>query len=1114
MKRVVPQTLFSLCAAWMLICRLHAQENFSFERLSLEHGLPQSTVNCTLQDKQGFLWFGTQDALCRYDGYSFVVFRNMAAAKNSISDNYIQALHEDAGGTLWIATRAGGLNAFNRKTNTFRAYRHDESNLTGLPSDNVAAICDAGGEKLWIATQQGLALFDKRSGSCAVFRHDPANPKSIAHSSVLCLLRDRHDRLWAGTMGGLSMFRPATQSFISIARQDQPESRSATRNSSALSLLSAASIAPNQINALHEDTRGMIWVGTSHGLYTLDQTGKQTMKDTIDNVLKQAAIAPTLAQGDIRTILEDRSNTLWVGTFGGGLHVINPANGSASVYMANANASNPRSVGSNFIVSLYEDRQAIVWIGTSGSGINKFDRQRSTFTSYGLTPNSNTGLSNKDVFALHEDSDGAVWVGTNGGINKFYRPSKTFTVFQNDPANRASFPHNSITDFLEDASGNMWVATLGGGLVLMERASGKVLKVYRNDPNNPKSIPEDRMYKLYEDRSGVLWIGTYGAGLCKFDRATQTFVRYPSTPRYVISLYEDRSGAFWLGSRNEGLVKFDRKTGTCVAGFRNSSQNPKSLSNNNVQAFYEDAEGALWMGTNGGLNKFNPQRTAFTAYTEKEGLPNNVVYCILPDKSGNFWMSTNRGIARFTPQTGNVHVYTANDGLQSNEFNQSAFHQGRSGRLYMGGVNGFTEFFPDTIRDNTFIPSVVITAFKKFNKPVELDTAINEASTIELDYQDNFISFEFAALNFSVPEKNKYCYKLEGLDKDWVDAGDRREAVYTNLEARKYVFHVKASNNDGAWNEKGASLLVVIRPPWWRTWWFRAIVIVALLLAALTWYRLRVYQIQERNRLLESQVEERTAQLRDRSEEIERQNRQLVELNKDKNEIMGIVAHDLKNPLSNIKMLAKLMNQEAPTLSAPEIQEFSTDIQTASERMFDLITNLLNVNAIEQGGVKLHPVELDFYGLVETVIHDYKPSAESKQIHLLLDNKVAGDGYAIVYADRNATFQVVDNIISNAIKYSPHGKDVFVCLANGETPHRVRVSVRDEGPGLSDEDKKKLFGKFARLSAQPTGGEDSTGLGLSIVKKLVEAMNGRVWCESEVGRGATFFVDLPAAKHL
>ncbi len=1109
----VPKQIFA-CLLHIVVCcsvvsvlfasNLCAQTTIQFEHLSLEQGLPQSSINCALQDRKGFLWFGTQDGFCRYDGYSFLVHRHNPKDSSTISSNDITAMCEDKQGYIWIGTRDGGLNRYNPKTGAFTCFRHDALNPRSLPSNYISTVYEDGQGTLWVGTQvAGLGVLDRTTGAVTTFHHQPGNSSSLSNDSVRCVLEDSNGTLWVGTRNGLNTFDRSRSVFTAIFNQPgNPQS-----------------LSYNNVGCLYEDRQGTLWVGTVKGLNALERHNRQNRAFTVylPNPTNPQALP---ANNGIWTVMEDRHGIVWIGTDGGGVCSFDRIRGTFVSFRAEQ--GNQTALTNNSVLTVLEDRQGILWVGTDGGGVCKYDPRRSLFTIHSAAMTSSKprseALIDNIINSLYEDRQGILWIGTDAGLHYLNRPDGKFVVFQHDAKNPQSLPHDYVVALHEDRTGLLWVGTRGGGLSLFDRVR-KTFRTFKNDPTTSRSISDNQINTIYEDHQGMLWIGT-NKGLNRFERTTETFTTFHNDPHNpqtlsndaVLALYEDRWGILWVGTGGGGLNKFDRTSET-FRSFRNNSNNPKSLSSDFVYSLCEDTGGNLWAGTNTGLNKFDRSTGTFTVLYEANGLPNDLIYGILPDKRGNFWISTNKGICKMNPRQMTFHSYDVRDGLQSNEFNQYAYHQGRSGRMYFGGVNGFNEFFPDSIRDNPYTPPVVITSFKKFNKAVALDTVLSEMHSITMDYTDNFFSFEFAALNYSISEKNRYMYMMEGFDKDWIDAETKREATYTNLDGKTYTFRVKASNNDGVWNEVGTAITVVIRPPWWKTWWFRLVAIVTGVTGGLAWYRLRVYQIQVRNQVLAHQVEQRTAELKESNEEIQRQNRQLLDLNKEKNEIMGIVAHDLKNPLSNIRMLAKLLNQESKVLPPAEISEFSSDIQNIAERMFDLITNLLNVNAIEQGGVKLHPSTFDIQALVQSIVHDYKTSADEKNIRLGLDNILNANGEGIpVYADRSATVQVIDNIISNAVKYSPLDKEIFVRIMPNKTTKHIRVEIQDQGPGLSEDDKKLLFGKFARLSAQPTGGEDSTGLGLSIVKKLVEAMHGQVWCESELGDGATFIVELPVQK--
>jgi signal transduction histidine kinase len=428
-------------------------------------------------------------------------------------------------------------------------------------------------------------------------------------------------------------------------------------------------------------------------------------------------------------------------------------------------------------------------------------------------------LSDNEIRTILEDRNSTLWIGTErGGLNRFVSGTETFVHYQHNAANPSSLSDDSVFSIFEDHLGRLWIGTANGGLNRLDQASGTFTR-YQHDANDPLSLSDNNVRAIYEDRTGVLWIGTLGGG---------------------INLWGDSANHFTI--------------------YRHDPNNPSSLSNDMVTCFLEAQEGTIWIGTfGGGLNRFDRSTQSFTHYTEKDGLPDDTVYGILEDADGSLWLSTNKGLSKFDPRARTFRNYDISDGLQGNQFNPGAYFQSRKGEMFFGGTEGLNTFFPTQVKDNPISPQVVITAFKKYNQIVQTDLTSNE--TIQLPYSDNFISFEFAALDYNAPERNQYAYKLEGVDKDWVLAGTRHYASYTNLRGGNYIFRVKGSNNDGVWNEEGTALRISITPPFWETWWFIGLIGLTLAMSAIGGYRLRVRDIEARNRDLAQRVEQRTHEL-------------------------------------------------------------------------------------------------------------------------------------------------------------------------------------------------------------------------------------------------------------
>ncbi len=1147
------------------------QPESRFTRFGAAEGLLQGSIQCMCQDRYGFLWCGTQDGLTRFDGYGFTVFRHDPQDSTTLSDSYINTIVEDRAGTLWVGTESGGLNRFNRATETFSRYTNDAANPASLSNNRIYALLEdrstndpsgKHGAALWVGTNGGLNRFDRTTGKFTRYTNEPANLTSLSNNSVWALLEDRAGMLWVGTDGGLNRFDRGTGQFTRFAN-DPTHSVSST------------SLSSNSVRALLEDHAGALWVGTDGGgLNCIDRaTGRW------NHYANDATNPNSLSNNRICALLEDHAGILWVGTDGGGLNRFDRTTGTYTRYTNDA--TNPASLSHNRVFSLVEDRTGMLWVGTGGD-LNRFDREAKVFITHTNNPNNPASLSNNSVRALLEEhsrpqtptqtptqtrsqtnGSGVLWVGTyGGGLNRFDRTTKTFTCYKNNPADPTSLSNNIVRVLLEDRgiiSDNhndgtaLWVGTDRGGLNHLDCKTGRFTR-YAHNTADPTSLSSNSVRALLEDHGGGLWVGTDG-GLNRLDRATGKFTRYVNNPTDPTSLsnnnvrvlMKDRMGTLWVGTAGGGLNRFDYDKGTFTR-YQHDAHNSASLSHDRVSSIVEDSTGALWVGTvGGGLNRFdrtNASSGRFTAFREKDGLPNDAVYGVLEDAIGNLWLSTNKGLCCFNPRAKTFKTFDERDGLQGNEFNAGAYHLGESGRMYFGGGNGFNEFFPDSVRFNTLVPPVFITGFKLFGKPTWLDSAIIDTKRIALAYDQNSISFEFLALNFIRAEKNLYTYKLEGFDKEWSSVGTERKAIYTNLDAGEYTFCVKGSNNDGIWNDFGTRIVIVISPPWWKTWWFRLFLCCALVVAAAAEYKRRVRTIQERADRLERVVVERTKELHESNEhlkvanaeihhqmevlaeqsvEIELANTQLQEtnsklherneelqhLNEEKNEFLGIAAHDLKNPLAGIKLAAGLIRRNFGKMPRHEIEDRLQMIEKTADRMATITGNLLNVNALEMGKLNLEIIEVELSALLTNLVSEYHERAAAKRIALRFVNT---HGEVCIATDKNALYEVLENLISNALKFSSAHTTITISLVSNR--EMCRIAVQDEGPGLSEADKNNLFGKFARLTAQPTAGENSTGLGLSIVKKLVEAIGGQVWCESQLGKGATFFLEFRIHTHL
>ncbi len=811
----------ALAAVALAAPALRAQEGRPiFRRLSIEHGLSQSIVDAIAQDRTGFMWFATEDGLDRYDGYRFVVYRSRPGDPTSLSHSELKALLVDRSGALWVGTFEGGLDRLDPERDLVTVYRHDPADPSSLAGNTVRALLEARDGAIWVGTQgAGLDRLDPATGRFTHFRHDPADPSSLGHDDVRALLEDGQGGIWVGTHGGgLDRLDPASGRCAHF-RHDPAR---------------PASLADDLVLALLESSTGELWVGTyGGGLDRLDRATGGFAHHRHDR-----RDPGSLPSNHVRALAEDHLGALWVGTDGGGLARRDPQTGAWATLRHDP--LDPASLPTDRVYSLFEDRSHVLWVGTYGGGLAATEVGRKRFRSYRSVRQDPTSLGHDIVWALHEDSSGVLWVGTDsGGLDRFDAASGVFQHFRHDPADPGSLSHDTVRAITHGPGGELWVATHGGGLDRLDPSSGR-FRVFRHDPADPDSLGHDELRCLHVDGEGALWVGTFGAGLDRLDPASGRFTHFrhdeadPSSLShdFVRTVVDDGSGSLWVGTQGGGLDLLDPRTGRC-RHLRHDPADPTSLSNDFVFAVHRGRSGAVWVGTyGGGLNRLDPSTGRSTVFTTEQGLPSDSLYAIREDDRGDLWISTNLGLSRFDPATETFTNYDTRDGLPSNEFNGGAALERASGELLFGSISGFVVFRPQEIRGNTVPPAVVVTDLQLANRSVRpgrgdgrppvLTRPVSFTPRVQLSHRDDVVSFEFAALHFAAPEKNRYAYRLEGFSDAWsaVDAS-RRLATFTDLAPGRYTFRVKAANADGVWNQEGASLGVVVTPPWWATWSFR-----------------------------------------------------------------------------------------------------------------------------------------------------------------------------------------------------------------------------------------------------------------------------------------------------
>jgi len=1051
-----------------------------FKHLKVQDGLSQSWVKSIRQDHQGFMWFGTNEGLNKYDGYNFTVYKNNPEDKNSISNNGIESLHEDKSGNLWIGTE-NGLNLYDRENDRF-IYNTDFSRI------RITDFLELEDGRLFLTSRNenyALYLYNPKNDSIISFWHDEKNEHSLSSNALTSILMDDYGNIWISTLDGLNLLDTLNYKFIHF-RNDKKNKNS---------------ISDNNITSLYMDSKNRLWIGTYTGLSLLKYNKEAPEKSIFFNYKYDENNKSSISNGVVMDIIEDKEGHLWIGIENGGLDIIDLhtfQENNCIFYHYRYNPDDNTSLSYNSIYSIYEDRNGSIWVGTYGNGINMYNKLTRKFMHYKQEQNNTNSLNNNYVNALLEEDD-CLWIGTDGGLNLFNKKNKTFKHFVHDPRNNKSIGSNSVCAIKRDSKGNLWIGTWAGGLNLFNSQTNTFTR-FKHDANDSNSIGSNNMFSILEDRDGDLWIGTMGGGLNLFNYKNKTFKIYINddydehtlSDDWVRTLFESSYGEIWLSS-SMTVELFDKETDKFIH-FSHDRNDIKSISYDGANMFFQDSKKNLWIGTVGGLNVFNREDSSFSHYQQKNGLPNNQINGILEDDHGNLWISTNKGISKFVnginrPENPVFKNYDVSDGLQGKEFRPRSFCKGKDGRMYFGGKNGFNVFHPDSLKDNPYKPPVIITQFLLFNKDVPIGTEdsplkknISVTKEITLSYKHSVITFKYAALNFIAPEENQYAFMLEGFEKEWNYVGKKREATYTNLDPGTYIFKVKGSNNDGVWNEEGTSLKIIITPPFWKTLWFRLSMIILMTVSGYTVYRIRVRNIVAYGRKLEIKVAERTQDLK--------------ESNKELDNFAYIASHDLKTPLRGINQLSSWILEDYSKVLDKKGKENLNMLRERTKCMNNLIQGILEYSRVGRTEGKAKKIDLN--ELLEDVIDLLAPP---DNIKIIIENKLPK-----YKADRTLLSQVFQNLLSNAIKYmdKPEG---IIRVGCTKKENEWTFSVYDNGPGIEEKYWEKIFKMFQTLKTSPS--DESTGIGLTIVKKIIDMHKGRIWIESSVGKGTIFYFTLP-----
>lgn len=1012
--------------------------DYRFERLTRNEGLSSNSVFSILKDNSGFIWAGGEYGLNRFDGKKIKIF-TVFNTKGVMSEGWILSLCDD-GDFIWLGTTKG-LNKFNKRNEFFTLYLHDSLVENSISSNYINKILKTKNGEIWIATTNGLNKYDRVNDSFIKFKVGNSHGEhNISSDIVQTIFEDSYGDLWIGTGNGLDIFRIRDSSFIHFKNNPEDE----------------FSLSHNSVAAVYEDSRGNIWVSTLRGI---DKFERKTNKfyRFIDQRFTNSSFG-----SDIANISEDIYQNIWFASSSSGILIYDPDNSTFKKILNNPNNNN--TIGSNYVASLYNS-DSILWIGTNGGGLCSYNFRKWKFDHYKSIFGDTASLSSPIVWSICEDKYKNIWAATSNGLNIFDRNKNRFYLIKHDKNNPNSLSDDNIRYVYRDSKQDMWVVSIGYAL--------------------EKYIPEINGFKhfydtnglgfngtyFFEDSMGNYWLGCWN-GIRIFDKNMKFIKSSLKTvlgketfsDKSIMSIYEDSRRNIWLATLS-GLYIYDYGN-DILQSYTKIPDDSNSLSNSSTVAILEDPEGNYWITTyGGGLNKYNYKNNRFTVYTEKHGLAHNLLYGILSDNSGKIWLNSNNGITKFDPISEKFTNYGLGDGVQGLEFASGSFYKSESGEIFFGGINGFNGFIPSEIPVNSVAPKIAFTSFKIFDSEADLPVSVNYTDLIELSYWDNFFSFEFAALDFTNPHSNKCRYILEGIDKNWVEAGYGNIASYTNIQPGEYIFRVTGSNNDGIWNNKGKAIKVIIYPPWWQTAWFRFSVLTIFILVIVVSIRKKFDNIQK-----EKKAKDEFARQLIASQEKERK----------------LIAYELHDSLVQELLVAK--NKAAIAVRNPSGSD-------ENKRYFREISDVLSISMekVREISHKLKPYEIERFGLthsLETLVNKINNNSNVRFNYKAVDI----DG---IFSEEDEVniFRIIQESINNIIKHS-YANNARIDISKDSDI--VYILINDNGKGFEND--------------SDNGSCKRNSFGLNGISERVSLMNGKTEIISRKGYGTSINISVPLKR--
>ncbi|MEW8956728.1 two-component regulator propeller domain-containing protein, partial [Clostridium sp.] len=962
-------------------------KGFRFNRITLEDGISQGSIEGIIQDEEGYMWFATADGLNRYNGYDFKVYKYKDEDDNSLTSSYIGTLIEDSDGYLWVGTNLG-LNKLDTYDDTITRYvsRPEENN--SLSNNNIISLLEDSKGNIWVGTENGLNKYNKEDDKFTQYMVENSH---LSNEFINCIYEDKDGFIWIGTKDGLNILDPKNNTIKNYYSGNDNNTLSG-----------------NYINKIYEDKEGYIWIGTrDHGLNRYDRENKILKRYLMDENDKNS-----ISSDIIQAIYEDDMGTLWIGTKNG-LNRYDESKDNFTRYKS-INSDNKTLVDNN-IMSIYQDKTGLIWIGTY-NGISYFNPMP-IFENYRSVQGDENSLSDNMISGIYEDKEGILWVGTiSQGLNEVDRKNNKVTRHKYDKNNNYSISDDRILGITGDKDDNIWIAT-NYGLNKYDKKTKKFKRfLYNKDDEN--SLVNNELRYLYVDDENNLWIGSRH-GVCSLDIDTEQFTSYNELLKkegvddlHIVSIHEDKEGIMWLGAATYGgLIRFDKENDK-VDIYKHEKDNKETLSSNSIRGINEDNEGNLWIATSHGVNKFNKKSGLVTRFTEEQGLSNNYSYGVLMDEEDNPWISTNYGLSKYDKAKDRFINFTEADGLQSNEFNVYAFFKSENGEMFFGGINGVSSFFPKNILGVVEDSEVVIEEFlvQGQSRPIN--------NKMRLKHNEGYFSIDFFVPSYDKLRKTQYAYMLEGMDKEWIYTDDRHYASYTNVPGGDYTFKIKAINKDGSWTEETKLKIYVGTPPW-KSWWAYSIYVGIILTI--------IYLIWNYVKILEGLVRIRTKELNNKLEENSILYSKLLENEQCKNDYFLNLSHELKTPLNVILSAVQLIDSK---ITMDNLTKFDTSkymgiISKNSSRLLRIINDIIDTSKIEAGSYKINPRKQDIVYMVEEVALSMKSYIESNGLNLIIDPYVEEK---VVSFDATEIERCIVNLISNAVKFTKEDGYIYIYI--------------------------------------------------------------------------------------